>query len=258
MSNGVGEHVGVLVVMNDVTKLRRLENVRQDFVANVSHELRTPITAIRGYVETLLDGALDIRKDAVKFLNIVLHHSERLSAIIDDLLSLSRIEVETEERDIVREQGQLLPVLEAAIDSCRLDADKKNIRINVDCSESLRLPMNTTLLEQAVINLLVNSIKYSENDTEIDVSAAEVEGGKGRLVEIAVEDMGCGIARDHLPRLFERFYRSDQARSRELGGTGLGLAIVKHITQAHDGTVKVESVVGEGSTFTLILSGEES
>ena len=253
LSNGIGENVGVLVVMNDVTRLRRLENVRRDFVANVSHELRTPITSIRGYVETLLDGALDIRADAERFLHIVLRQSERLSTIIDDLLVLSRIEEDTKQDQIKLEKGKLRPVIEAALQTCQLKADAAGIKMAIECPDDIVVKMNATLLEQALVNLLINAITYSRKGDLVTVQSAVVANDPGKEVRIVVRDTGCGIARKHLPRLFERFYRSDKARSRKLGGTGLGLAIVKHIAQAHNGRIEVSSVEGEGSEFTLIL-----
>ena len=255
LSNGVGENVGVLVVMNDVTRLRRLESVRRDFVANVSHELRTPITSIRGYVETLLDGTIDQRDDAVRFLEIILRQSERLSTIIDDLLALARIEEGSRRGTIVLREEVLLPVIEGAVQVCRLKADQAGVAVAVECPENIAVKMNPTLLEQAVVNLLVNAITYSKSGDRVTIRAAgEAKEGEG-LVRVSVRDTGCGIAREHLPRLFERFYRSDKARSRSQGGTGLGLAIVRHIAQAHDGGVEVRSALGEGSEFTLVLKG---
>jgi two-component system phosphate regulon sensor histidine kinase PhoR len=255
LSNGIGEKVGVLVVMNDVTKLRRLENVRRDFVANVSHELRTPITSIRGYVETLLDGALDIREDAERFLQIVLRQSERLSTIIDDLLELSRIEEDSREDHAHLEKKPLRPVIEAAMQTCQLKADEVGVTLAIDCPDSIIVEMNVTLLEQALVNLLINGITYSKKGDTVTVQGTVCENKEEKSVRIVVRDTGCGIARKHLPRLFERFYRSDKARSRTLGGTGLGLAIVKHIAQTHNGRVEVKSVEGEGAEFTLIIGG---
>ncbi len=253
LSNGIGENVGVLVVMHDVTRLRRLENVRKDFVANVSHELRTPITSIRGYVETLLDGALDIREDAERFLRIVLRQSERLTTIIDDLLVLSRIEEDVKQDQIKLEKGHLRPVIESALQTCQLKANEAGIKMAVDCPEDIVVKMNATLLEQALVNLLINGITYSKRGDWVTVKAAVVDNNLTKEVRIIVRDTGCGIARKHLPRLFERFYRSDKARSRKQGGTGLGLAIVKHIVQAHNGRIEVSSVEGEGAEFTVTL-----
>lgn len=245
--------LGVLVVMNDVTKLRRLENVRRDFVANVSHELRTPITSIRGYVETLLDGALENRDDALKFLDTVLRQAERLNEIIEDLLALSRIEQEADHGLIALESGNLCHVLDVAIETCEHRAEEEQITISLDCHDTIELEMNDTLLEQAVVNLLVNAIRYSRVGGDVKVATQTcVEDGQ-KVVKIGVSDKGIGISAEHLPRLFERFYRSDKARSRKQGGTGLGLAIVKHIVLAHGGTVDVESELGVGSTFTITL-----
>ncbi len=255
LSNGVGENVGVLVVMNDVTRLRRLENVRRDFVANVSHELRTPITSIRGYVETLLDGALDIREDAERFLHIVLRQSERLTTIIDDLLVLSRIEEDAKQDQIKLEKGQLRPVIEAGLQTCQLKADEAGVKIAIECPDDIVVKMNAALLEQALVNLLINAITYSKKGYWVTVQGVVVDNELAKEVRIIVRDTGCGIARKHLPRLFERFYRSDKARSRKQGGTGLGLAIVKHIAQAHNGRIEVTSVEGEGTEFTLIIGG---
>ncbi len=255
LSNGVGENVGVLVVMNDVTRLRRLENVRRDFVANVSHELRTPVTSIHGYVETLLDGALDIREDAEKFLHIVLRQSELLSSIIDDLLVLSRVEEDARQEQIKLEDGPLHPVVAAAVQTCQHKADEAGVGMVVDCPEDLVATMNSTLLEQALVNLLINAITYSQKGDSVRVEGRVEAAAEEKTVRLAVRDSGCGIAKKHLPRLFERFYRSDKARSRTLGGTGLGLAIVKHIAQAHDGRVEVASVEGKGSVFSLIVKG---
>ncbi|MFT5701906.1 MAG: two-component system phosphate regulon sensor histidine kinase PhoR [Desulforhopalus sp.] len=255
LSNGLGEYVGVLVVMNDVTRLRRLENIRRDFVANVSHELRTPITSIQGYVETLLDGALDSREDSEKFLAVVLRQSHRLNSIINDLLCLSRIEEESRKGEIEREDGPLLPVIESAMQTCQMKAEQAGIELESRCNGDITMKMNGPLLEQALVNLIVNAITYSKASDTVTITG-ELLGEVGKqAVVISIVDTGCGIPKEHLPRLFERFYRSDKARSRAIGGTGLGLAIVKHIAQSHGGTVEVESVEGEGATFSLIFDG---
>lgn len=254
MYGGNAEMLGALVVLNDVTRLRKLETVRSEFVANVSHELRTPITSIRGYVETLLDGALDEREDAEKFLHIVLRQSEQLEEIIDDLLALSRIEREAKDSQIDLEQMPLKSILEDAAEICRPKAEENGVDIVVDCPDDLELDLNSTLFEQALVNLLHNGITYSEAGQEVVLTAAMMETGGKPKVRISVKDSGIGITREHLPRLFERFYRSDRARSRKEGGTGLGLAIVKHIVMAHGGTIEVESAVGKGSIFHIILN----
>jgi two-component system phosphate regulon sensor histidine kinase PhoR len=254
LHDGDNERGDVLIVMNDVTRLRCLENMRRDFVANVSHELRTPITSIRGYVETLLDEKLEDRENGIRFLEIVLRQSDRLNAIIEDLLSLSRIEQEKENGEIALMEGPLRPVLEAAIQTCQIKADQQDIDLTLDCPGEIWGLMNDTLIEQAVVNLLENGIKYSEKGSRVAVRA-EIAGPDGNKVLIRVTDTGIGIGKEHLPRLFERFYRSDKARSRKIGGTGLGLAIVKHIVQAHGGTVEVQSREGQGTTFTIGISG---
>ena len=227
--------------------------MRSDFVANVSHELKTPITSIRGYVETLLDGALDDREDSEQFLEIVLRQSGQLEEIIDDLLALSRIERHSNEGEVSFETKNLKPVLEEALSICAAKAEKNRVHMVLDCPDDLNLKLNQTLLEQAVVNLLINAITYSESGQEVLVRAREVEENGEHQVAISVVDHGVGIGESHLPRLFERFYRSDRARSRKAGGTGLGLAIVKHIVQAHGGKVDVKSMIGKGSTFTITL-----
>ncbi|WP_035216917.1 sensor histidine kinase [Desulfobulbus elongatus] len=247
-------NMGVLLVMNDLTKLNRLETIRQDFVANVSHELKTPITAIKGYVETLLDGALDDTDNARRFLGIVIRQADRLDAIVDDLLTLSRIEDRERKEEIDLRPGEVGPVLESALQTCAVLADEKDVILEVECDEEVVAPMNQPLLEQAVINLLKNAIAYSPHGSVVTLRCQESATMEGeRKVHLSVIDNGPGIAREHLPRLFERFYRCDKARSRDQGGTGLGLAIVKHIAHVHQGTVEVESTPGKGSTFTITL-----
>ena len=244
-----GQKIGVLVVLNDITRLRRLEQVRRDFVANVSHELKTPITSIKGFVETLLEGAIKKPDQAKRFLGIIAGQTDRMDAIIDDLLALSRIEQQTEKTEVVLENGCIKDVLKAAIELCRNNAQAKQIEIELRCADDIATNINMPLLEQAVINLLDNAIKYSPSSSKIEVTAAQAD----EQISITVTDFGCGIDKESLPRLFERFFRVDKARSRKLGGTGLGLAIVKHIVQAHNGSVAVESSPGKGSKFTIEL-----
>ncbi len=244
---------GALLVLHDITQLRRLESVRRDFVANVSHELRTPVTSIKGFVETLLDGAMHQPADTERFLRIVAAQTDRLQSIIDDLLALSRLEQDAEKEAIATAPAPVRKVLEAAAAICRLKAEAKNIPLEIECDEGLSARINAALLEQAVLNLIDNAVKYSPAGQPVRIAAVCAEG---ELV-ISVEDHGYGIAREHLPRIFERFYRVDRARSRELGGTGLGLSIVKHIAQAHGGYAAVQSTVGEGSLFTIHLPAEE-
>jgi two-component system phosphate regulon sensor histidine kinase PhoR len=240
---------GAVIVLNDVTEVQRLENVRRDFVANVSHELKTPVASIKGFVETLLDGALDDRDDARRFLGIVARQADRLATIIEDLLALSRIEQSETSGKLPLDQLPLSGILITASDDCRPRAVERSIRLEVECPPDLTVTVNGPLLEQAVINLVDNAIKYSESGKTVWLSAEDDATGPA----IRVRDEGCGIAEEHLPRLFERFYRVDKARSRNLGGTGLGLSIVKHIVQAHAGTIVVESTPGVGTTFTIRL-----
>ena len=249
-----GGRAGALLVIDDVTRLRRLESVRRDFVANVSHELKTPVTAIQGYVETLLDGAMNDSAEREKFLRIVAKHTERLHAILEDLLTLARVEQESEKRENLLARGPLRPVLEAAMVDCGGKAGEKQMRLTLNCPAELAAVMNASLLEQAVVNLLDNAIAYSPPGEQIEVEGVEGE----EEIEVRVRDRGCGIAREHLPRIFERFYRVDKSRSRESGGTGLGLAIVKHIVQLHGGRTAVESTPGQGSTFSLFLPKQKA
>lgn len=243
-----GLTIGALLVFNDITRLRRLERVRQDFVANVSHELKTPITSIKGFLETLRDGPVE-QDQAKRFLAIVAAQADRLHAIIDDLLTLSGLERQGERAELRFEDAPLAPILHQAADLCQLAAQKGDVKFQIDCPADLTARINGPLIEQAVSNLLDNAIKYSEPGQTVCVSAEPLNGG----VMIRVRDHGCGIPAEHLPRMFERFYRVDRARSRKLGGTGLGLAIVKHIANAHGGTASAASTPGEGSTFTISL-----
>lgn len=253
--NGNKESFGLLLVLHDVSRLRLLEKMRSDFVANVSHELKTPITSIKGYVETVLDDELNDKENSLRFLSIVLKKSNQLNAIIDDLLLLSRIEQQEETSEIVLQQENLYPVLSEAIYSCTPPATFKKISLQLNCSENLFVHMHETLLEQALVNLIINAVKYSDDGNEVLVSAERRTLKDGTRIVISVQDFGVGIEKEHLPRLFERFYRSDKARSRKLGGTGLGLAIVKHIVQAHNGDVTVESEAGKGTTVAMYLPG---
>ena len=251
LKDAKGIRIGMLIVLNDVTKIKKLETVRKDFVANVSHELKTPVTSIKGYLETLLSGAQENAEDRKKFLEIVYRQSERLNSIIEDLLSLSRIEQETDREEISFETGELSSVIDSAVANSRMKADAKKLSLEVSCGNNIRFKVNPSLLEQAIGNLIDNAVKYSEEKGRIEVSGMLKDGE----VRVSVRDFGCGIPPEHLSRLFERFYRVDKARSRKLGGTGLGLSIVKHIAEAHKGQVTVESEVGKGSVFTIHLPG---
>jgi len=244
-----GQIQGVLLVFHNITRLKQLENLRQEFVANVSHELRTPITSIQGFVETLQDGAIHDPENAAKFLTIIAHNANRLSKIIEDLLLLSKVEQDEDTGHVALVEENVTDVLRAALTACEQSARDKQITMTLDAPEPIAAMINADLLEQAVVNLLDNAVKYSEPHSAVQVRVAQQD----HEVVISVADAGRGIPPEHLPRLFERFYRVDKARSRKLGGTGLGLAIVKHIAQAHQGTVTVESTVGKGSTFSIVL-----
>ncbi len=240
---------GVLLVLNDITRLKRLEDVRRDFVANVSHELKTPITTILGFVETLREGALHEPESAERFLAIAHSNAERLSLIVEDLLSLSRLESLETEAPV--EECTIRDIVDKAVESCIRSAEQNRITVERGHSGPAGVNVNRTLVEQALINLVNNAIKFSPEGSVVRIDTVV----RGDELTIAVKDHGYGIPRRDLPRIFERFYRVDQARSRALGGTGLGLAIVKHIAIAHRGEVTVESVEGRGSTFTLRIPG---
>jgi len=252
--DGEDKKIGSLVVMNNLTRINELENIRQDFVANVSHELKTPITAIRGYVETLLDGALDDPQESKNFLNIIHRQGARLDAIVDDLLTLARVEDRAGKNIICMQTEGIRPILETAVQICTTYGEQKNITMVVECELNLTGTVNRPMLEQAIINLLTNAITYSPEKTTVALRAEKTVTTDGdKVLRISLQDQGPGIAPEHQQRIFERFYRCDKARSRQDGGTGLGLAIVKHIAGAHNGTIEVHSQVGNGSTFTLSL-----
>ena len=241
----------LLLVFNNITRIKQLEMVRKDFVANVSHELKTPITSIKGFVETLLDGALEDQATAKRFLGITIRQTEQLIAILDDLLILSRLEKD-EYGIIEKEIVNLKSVALNAIQVCEDSANAKNINIILDCDTPASAPINSVLMEQALVNLLDNAIKYSGADTEIRLT---IESDRNYFF-IKVSDQGAGIPEQDLPRIFERFYRVDKGRSRDRGGTGLGLSIVKHIVLAHNGEINVSSTLGKGSEFIIILPGD--
>lgn len=242
--------IGALVVINDVTRLLRLENLRRDFVANVSHELRTPITSIKGYVETLLDEEGEHSQHVHDFLEIISKQTNRLHAIVEDLLTLAKIEQETDRETVVLERGSIKEVLQGAIEACSVQAAEKGINISLDCPDTMYAKINGPMLEQAIINLLDNALKYSKPESTVQIAVESSE----KNVIISVKDKGIGVASGHLDRLFERFYIVDKGRSRDSGGTGLGLAIVKHIAQAHGGKIGVLSEPGKGSTFSILLN----
>jgi two-component system phosphate regulon sensor histidine kinase PhoR len=239
---------GAIAVFHDITRLKELEKVRQDFVANVSHELRTPLTTIKGYAETLLEGALQ-EEVATQFVQVIKRHTDRLTKIVEDLLTLSKIE--SKEFQLKPENVLISGIIDDAIDFVKELSERKGISIRKnDISPSLTVHADRDYLEQVLINLFDNAIKYGREGGEIIISA--IEEGRGE-VQISLRDNGTGIPKEDLPRIFERFYRVDRGRSRELGGTGLGLSIVKHLVQANGGRVWAESQLGEGSTFYFTL-----
>lgn len=245
-----GGRRGSICVFYDVTELRRLENVRRDFVANVSHELRTPLTAIRGFVETLLDGGVDDPADINRFLTIIRTHTNRLDSIIEDLLTLSQLEEheETQGGNLEPESVLLSSMIANTIAVCGERAAAKNISLSTAGVGDPRLFVVPSLFEQALVNLVDNAVKYSPAGTPVVIGHVV----DASTVRVSVVDQGPGIPSEHLPRIFERFYRIDKARSRRQGGTGLGLSIVKHVMKVLGGSVTVESAPGKGSVFTLV------
>jgi two-component system phosphate regulon sensor histidine kinase PhoR len=239
---------GAVVILHDITELERLERVRKDFVANVSHELRTPLTAIQGYAETLLEGALEDPENNRKFLEIIKAHAIRLNHIASDLLTLSALESGKPAGE--SERISVRVALEAALRTVESEARMHNVKVLRKKQEDAEVEGDRLRLEQVFINLLDNAIKFNRPGGEVQVESARTPDGK---IRITVADTGIGIASEHLPRIFERFYRVDKARSRELGGTGLGLSIVKHVVERMRGSVSVESRLGKGSTFAVSL-----
>jgi two-component system, OmpR family, phosphate regulon sensor histidine kinase PhoR len=239
---------GVVAVFHDISALKKVERIRRDFVANVSHELRTPVSVIKGYAETLLSGALDDDAERrTRFLEIIQHHADRLGVLIGDLLALS--ELESGEVSMQPESVQLEASIRQVLLLMEQRGEEKGIAISVEVTGAARVLADRSRLDQVLINLLDNALKYSSQGGKVAIEAAE----EGDMVRISVRDSGIGIPKKDLPRLFERFYRVDEARSRDQGGTGLGLSIVKHIVQAHGGRVFVESTQGEGSVFSFTL-----
>jgi two-component system phosphate regulon sensor histidine kinase PhoR len=239
---------GAIAILHDITDLERLERVRKDFVANVSHELRTPLTAIRGYTETLLEGALEDRENNRKFLEIIKTHAIRLNSIASDLLALS--ELESGKPTAEQARVSVRAALEAALRTVEAEARGRGVKLIHGHVEEVTVLGERVHLEQALVNLLDNAVKFNRPDGEVRV---EVTRTKDDEVSVTIADNGIGIPSADLPRLFERFYRVDKARSREVGGTGLGLSIVKHIVERMHGRVTVESQLGKGSVFTILF-----
>lgn len=255
MARNDEEWSGILIVLHNMTAVRRLERMRSEFVANVSHELKTPVAAVKGFAETLLAGAMDDKETAKSFLQIIYDESERLNRLIGDILELSKIESR-------RIPLQFSPIemehfVEQTVQVVSAEADKRGIRLESSVPPNLFLEADEDRLRQIMINLLSNGINYTPEGgrVRIDVEAVEQEEGPESYerVRITISDTGIGIPKKDLPRIFERFYRVDKARSRSSGGTGLGLSIVKHLVELHKGTISVESDAGLGSRFTIEL-----
>ena len=242
-----GNWLGIVVVMHDITKLRLLEEVRKNFVANVSHELRTPITSITGFTETLLAGAMEEPEVLKEFLEIIQKEGNRLQLLVDDLLALSGMETDAFSLELA--PVNLRSVINDALKIVSGNMAQKKMNIFLDITNEVIIQGDADRLIQVMVNLLSNAITYSKDNKTITISVTE----STNRVSLEVKDEGIGIAPLELSRLFERFYRVDRARSRDSGGTGLGLAIVKHLVEAHGGTVNVESILGEGTTFKVHL-----
>jgi len=239
---------GAVVLFHDITQLKRLDQVRSDFVANVSHELRTPLSILRGYIETLVDNPKTSREELSRILRVMERHSKRLGLLVDDLLSLAQLESSNTNLEIDR--VRLSELFDHVLRDWKRKLSEKNLKVLVDLPPDAPLILaDETRLREVLYNLLENAVKYSRANGEIRLQAAR----RGSEIVLSVSDDGIGISKDDLPRIFERFYRADKARSRELGGTGLGLAIVKHIAQLHGGRVEAESELGRGTTIRVVL-----
>lgn len=238
---------GCLMVLHDITEIRKLETMRRDFVANVSHELKTPLTSINGFVETLLEGALEDKENSRHFLKIIQEHARRLNSLINDLLDLAAIE--SKEIQLEAEEFKLKDLADEILSGFKAQLKKKTLDAKNELDKGLCVKADKARIEQVLTNLLDNAIKFNKDKGFIRIYSQDL-ADKTRVI---VEDSGIGIPRRDIPRIFERFYRVDKARSRELGGTGLGLSIVRHIVELHKGSVGVESQEGFGSKFWFIL-----
>ena len=248
VKNADYEVTGAVVLFHDITELKQLDQIRRDFVANVSHELRTPLSILRGYIEVLLDEPETSLEELTRILSIMERHSKRLGLLIDDLLSLAQLESSKAKLDlgVIRVEE----LFNNIVRDWKEKLSTKNLELIVDLpSEGLTLRADGTRLEDVLHNLLENAMKFSPKNGQIRLRATRCASN----VVLSVTDNGIGVSKEHLPRIFERFYRADKARSRELGGTGLGLAIVKHIAQLHGGRVEAESELGHGTTIRVVL-----
>lgn len=242
-----GGKPGAIAILHDITDLERLENVRKDFVANVSHEFRTPLTAIAGYAETLLDGAIDDQQNNRKFLEIIRSNAIRLNSIASDLLTLSELQGGAATQST--EQVAIGDAIESALSTIAAEAALRNVSLERGKIENLVVHGSRYRMEQAVVNLLANAVKFNRPGGEVRVETRR----EGPEIAILVSDNGVGIPSSDLPRIFERFYRVDKARSRQVGGTGLGLSIVRHIVERMNGRISATSQLGKGSVFTITL-----
>jgi two-component system phosphate regulon sensor histidine kinase PhoR len=248
VKDDAGLTTGAVVLFHDITQLKQTDKVRRDFVANVSHELRTPLSILRGYIETLLDNPQTSDKELSRILRVMERHSKRLGLLVDDLLTLAHLE--SRSAGLQFSDVQLAGLFQSVIRDWEKKLAEKQLKVVVDLSPDARtIRADETRLHEVLYNLLDNALKYSREKGEIRLRAAQ----HGPEIVLSVTDNGIGINKDDLPRIFERFYRADKARSRELGGTGLGLAIVKHIAQLHGGRVEAESALGKGTTIRVIL-----
>lgn len=238
---------GCLLVIHDITEIRRLETMRRDFVANVSHELKTPLTSIKGFVETLAEGGLEDKGNARHFLTIIQDHANRLDSLVNDLLSLSYLE--SRQALLKKEQVDLKDLIDDILSGFKSQLKRKSIEAKNDVAAGIAVTADKDKLWQVITNLIDNAIKFNKENGEVRIYAQRLNGD----IKVVFEDSGCGIPPKDLPRVFERFYRVDKARSREMGGTGLGLSIVKHIIELHGGIAGVESTEGSGSKFFFTL-----
>ena len=250
MKNDDALTTGAVVLFHDITQLKRLDQVRSDFVANVSHELRTPLSILRGYIETLVDNPKTSREELSRILRVMERHSKRLGLLVEDLLSLAQLESSNTTLEIG--QVRLSELFDHVLRDWKKKLGEKSLKVLVDLPPDTPLILaDETRLQEVLYNLLENAVKYSRANGKIRLQAAR----RRSEIILSVSDDGIGINKNDLPRIFERFYRADKARSRELGGTGLGLAIVKHIAQLHGGRVEAESELGCGTTIRLVLPG---
>lgn len=247
-----GEIKGIITVLHDITDIRRLEKMRSEFVANVSHELKTPITSLKGFAETLLDGAMYDPEIAKSFLTIIHDESERLHRLITDILHLSKIE--QHQLPFHPEPLNVTGVIYETIDTIQEEINKKQLTIKLPNQKPVIIDAEKDRLQQIILNLVANAVTYTPDKGTIEIGIVE----KDDQIELTVKDTGIGISKEELPRIFERFYRVDKARSRNSGGTGLGLAIVKHLVESHHGSIQVDSEEGKGTLFTITLPKKQN